>query len=122
MSDKYGDATATLTPEVLQKAICEGKDLFNAVPEAYSVCPIAENIVIFSNYFNNSIKTCFSYGTQNREYSVLLRMDSVPINFTRSKSAVGIPKWIIVEASRYRHLLPGGCKRSMVENKKLEDS
>lgn len=37
----------------------------------------------------------------------------------RSSSAVGVPRFTIEAAKRFRHLLPGGCKRQEDEYPKL---
>ncbi|KAI5120788.1 hypothetical protein M0805_002415 [Coniferiporia weirii] len=76
MQDESIADAASLTPERVQKAICEGKGISKALPEAYSY------------------KELFQF-----------------LNPEPSKSAVGVPKFVIEAAHKFRHLLPGGCRR-----------
>lgn len=34
--DDFGEDASSLSPERIKKAVCEGKDLFNVIPEAYT--------------------------------------------------------------------------------------
>ncbi|KLO20181.1 glycosyl transferase [Schizopora paradoxa] len=80
LRDQLGHkAIASLTPDGVQDVFCEGKDLFNILPEAYSY----------------------------KDMLLLLKPEP-------AKSAVGLPRFLIENGAEYRHLLPGGCKRSTV--------
>ncbi|KAJ3043420.1 hypothetical protein HDV00_005118 [Rhizophlyctis rosea] len=61
----------------MQKVICEGRDFFGMLPEAFDF----------------------------RE--LVSKMGSVP----KTGSAVGLPRYLLENAERFRFLLPGGCVR-----------
>ncbi|TDL22556.1 glycosyltransferase family 17 protein [Rickenella mellea] len=75
-ADRIGGDKSLLSPERIQKVICQGKDIFNMLPEAYS-------------------------------YKDMIQL----MNPEPSKSIVGLPRFLIENADRFRFLLPGGCKR-----------
>ncbi|KAL5533749.1 hypothetical protein ACEPAG_209 [Sanghuangporus baumii] len=90
MQDDYGAEAASVTPESLQEALCEGKDLFNNLPEAYTVRLSSTDPIQISqltNFFtlqSYSIKRCCSCSVQSRLY-VLLLSSSLDISSRRQR-------------------------------------
>ncbi|KAL5519436.1 hypothetical protein ACEPAH_1119 [Sanghuangporus vaninii] len=92
MQDDHGAEAASVTPEGLQEAICEGKDLFNNLPEAYTVRR-SQPLLLKSSRSTNlsalqtySIKKCCNCSVQSRLY-VLLLFSSLDISSRRQRGS-----------------------------------
>ncbi|KAL5494773.1 hypothetical protein ACEPAI_235 [Sanghuangporus weigelae] len=90
MQDDYGAEAASVTPESLQEAICDGKDLVNNLPEAYTVrlshhflrrSPQSND---FSTSQSFSIKKCCNCSVQSHLYG-LLQSSSLDISSRRQR-------------------------------------
>lgn len=82
-----------LSHERIQRVICEGKDIFNMLPEAYSY------------------KDLLAWMTPEPlvMYSILLVvLDSRSV---RSKSVIGVPLYVLRNPDKFKFLLPDGCLR-----------
>ncbi|KAH8110595.1 glycosyltransferase family 17-domain-containing protein [Phellopilus nigrolimitatus] len=122
MQDEFGADAAELTPERIQKAICEGKDIFNTLPEAYSVG--VEPHLSFTTIdqppqYKDMLQLMNPEPCVYLQCSILLIL---LIQLYRSNSAVGVPKYIIESAARFKYLLPGGCMRNITEKAVSEDN
>ncbi|TRM69180.1 glycosyltransferase family 17 protein [Schizophyllum amplum] len=74
--DRIGGRLDLLDPARIQKTICQGKDIFGMLPEAYNYVDLLSQ----------------------------LRLEP-------QTTAVGLPRFVMEEADRFRFLLPGGCMR-----------